>query len=107
MCFLVVYCTDEDDWSGRGSWPLPDERGRFESIHARHVHVEQDHREILFEKATQSFSTRSGTNNILAQLFQNSLVREKLVGPIVDDQNIYLPVASGSPVVLEWNLHQR
>src|SRR3982750_3526577 len=105
MSILVIYRTDENDRSGGGSWSLPDERGRFEPIHARHVYIEEDDSEILLQKATQSFATGSGADDVLAQLCQDRLVREKFVGPIVDDQDTDLPFSGGSPVVLEWNRH--
>ena len=43
----------EDDRGVLRARPLPQERGRLEAVHRRHVHVEQDDRELVLEEQTQ------------------------------------------------------
>src|SRR6476620_8279214 len=107
MSVFVIHRTDENDWSRRGSWPLPAHRGGFEAVHSRHVHIEENNGELLLQQTTQSFATRSRANQILIQFREVRLVREKLVGPVVDKQDINLPVGSRGPVVLCRKRHQR
>ena len=83
----VVHCADENDRRRLGARPLPDERGGFEAVHPRHVHVEQDHGEILLEQATERFLSRTGANQVLVEIGENCLVGQHLVGAIVDNQD--------------------
>ena len=96
----VVDRADEDDRRRLGALALPDERGRFEAVHPRHVHVEQDDGEILLEQTAQRFLARSGADQILVQLGQHRLVREQLVGPVVDDKDADLFVGR---LLRDWN----
>ena len=105
MSVGVVYRADKDNRSRLGALPLPDECGGFEAIHAGHVHVEEDDGEVLLQKATQSLAAGPGADKILAQVCQDRLVREQLVGAIVDDQDVDLLVGGSGPVALDWKRH--
>jgi hypothetical protein len=83
----VVDRADKYNRRRLGALALPNERGGLEAVHPRHVHVEQDHREILLEQAAERFLARSRANHILVQLGQHSLVREELVRPVVDNED--------------------
>ena len=83
----VVYRADENDRRRLGAWALPNQRRRFEAVHHRHIHVEQDHREILFEQTTQRLLSRTRADDILFQVGENRFVGQHLVGSIVDNQD--------------------
>src|SRR6266513_5377130 len=105
MGLSVVDCTDENNGSGLRSWPLPDKSSRLKAIHARHVHIKKDDGEVLVQEAAQGVAAGGGTDKILIQLRQDSLVREKLVGTIIDDENVDLLVGGCGPVTLDRKRH--
>jgi hypothetical protein len=89
---LLVVGGEEDDGCGLGALPLADEGGRLEAVHARHVHVEQDHREILVQDVLQGLLAGLGLDQVLAQLGQDRLQHDELVGPVVDQEDVDLVV---------------
>ena len=94
MVLGVVDRADEDDRRRLGARPLPDHLRGLEAVHPRHVHVEQDDGEILLEQAAQRLLAGPRLDEILIQLLQQHLVREELIRPVVDDQDINLLVGA-------------
>ena len=55
---VVAEGGDEDDRHVLRCLALADERGRLESIHPRHVYIQQDDREFLLEQMAQRIPPR-------------------------------------------------
>jgi hypothetical protein len=67
-----------------------DHLGRLEAVQARHLHVEQDHRELTLEQAAQRVFARLGAHESLPERLEDRLEREQILGPIVDQQDVDL-----------------
>ena len=85
---LVGEGGDEDDRRMRGLAPRADELGRLEPVHARHVHVEQDHRRLIVEEPAQRLLARRGSDDVLVELLEDGAEDDALVEPVVDDQDV-------------------
>ena len=79
---------NEDDGYVRRPAALADQGGSLQPIHARHVDVEQDDREVALKDLFQRLLARCGGEQILAEVLEDRPVDQQLVGPIVDDQDI-------------------
>src|SRR5471030_9287 len=83
---------DEDDGDVGRAGALVDRLGRVEAVHAGHVHVEQDHREVVLEDLAQALLAGAGADHLVRLLFgplrQQTGQREQAVGVIVDDQDL-------------------
>jgi hypothetical protein len=66
----------EDDRRVPGALPLPDQLCRLEPIQVRHLHVEQDHREVLVQQLTQRLPPRLRLHQVLAQALEHRLERD-------------------------------
>jgi hypothetical protein len=64
-----------------------DRRRRLEAVHARHLHVEQDDRELFRLQAADRLLARGSGNHPRAERLEEQLERTQAVGVVVDDQN--------------------
>src|SRR5262249_9737960 len=87
---LVGEGGDEDDGRVGGLLAAADERGRLQAVHARHVDVEQDDGEVLFQHAAQRLLAGARKDEVLPQLAQDGLHDEQLLRQIIDDQDVDL-----------------
>ena len=69
---------------------LLDQLGGLEAVHARHLHVEQDHGELVVEQAPQRLFARLDADELLAERLEDRLEREQVLGPVVDEQELGL-----------------
>ena len=58
----------------------------LESIHARHVHVEQDHGKVTLKQCAQGRLTGFNCNYFLAQFFQHGVQHQPVFRPVVDHE---------------------
>ena len=65
---------------------LADQRRRLKPVHPRHIHVEQDHREILLQQTARRLLAGGHFDDLLVQLFEQNFARQELIGTVVDDE---------------------
>jgi hypothetical protein len=66
---------------------LANERGGLESIHIRHVDVEENDSHLTLEEEPQGFGPGADGDDLLAELGQGSQQRQPLGLLVVDDQH--------------------
>ena len=66
---------------------LLDQLGGLEAVHARHLHVEQDHGVLVVEQASQRLFARLDADELLAERIEDRLEREEVLRPVVDEQD--------------------
>ena len=66
---------------------LADQARDLEAVHLRHVHVEQDRRELLFEQPLQRLHPGERTDALDAESIQDGFVRQQPRGLVVDEQD--------------------
>ena len=71
LCFHLG-CQKNDGGQLRG-FPRPDHLGGFETIEARHLHIEQDHRKVPDEQFTQGLATGIGFHQFILQPVEQRL----------------------------------
>jgi hypothetical protein len=81
---------EEDDRNVLERLARLDQLRRLEAVHARHLHVEQNDGEVPLEQATQRLLARRGADDALSQRLENRLEREKILRPVVHDEDIDL-----------------
>ena len=69
---------------------LLDERGRLETVHVRHLHVEQDQREVLAQERAERLLARGRAHESLTQRLEHRLEREQVLLLVVDQQDARL-----------------
>jgi hypothetical protein len=87
---VVAERGEEDDRRLLRALALADQGGGLEAVHARHVDVEQDHREVGLQQLLQRLAARGGLHQVLAEVAQDRLEREQLVRAVVDEQDVDL-----------------
>ena len=68
--------------------PLLDQLRGLEAVHARHLDVEQDRRELLVEQAPQRLLARRGADEVGVERLQDRLQGEQVLRPVVDEQQL-------------------
>ena len=79
---------EENDRNGARSLARLDDLGYLEAVHPRHLHVEQNRRELPFQHAAQRVGARIGANQSLTERLQNPLQRQEILRSIVHDENL-------------------
>jgi hypothetical protein len=64
-----------------------DQLGGLDAVHARHLDVEQDHREVADEHLAQRLLAGVGLDDVDAQRLQDGLQRDAVLAPVVDEQD--------------------
>ena len=73
--------------------PLADEARGLEAVHAGHVDVEQDDRELAVQDVPQRLAPGVGADDRrVRQVLEHRLERQELLGAVVDDQDAGLGV---------------
>ena len=67
-----------------GLLQLLDEPCRFEAVETRHLNVEEDDGEFLFQQALQSLLARLRTDQRLVERLEQRFERQQVLGPVVD-----------------------
>ncbi len=67
---------------------LPDERRGLEAVHVRHLHVQQDHGEVMGEEPLQRLAPGLRLDQVLPQPLEHRLERDEVGGLVVDQQDV-------------------
>ena len=86
MLFLLVDRGEEDDRDALGLLAAADDLGGLVAVHAGHVDVEQDHRELALEEVAQRLVARRGDLD-LGEVLEHGADGEQVVVVVVDDQH--------------------
>ena len=95
---FVAVGRDEDNRGVLGALPLAHHRRGLEAVHAGHVDVEENDRELLPQELAKSFASGLRGDDVLAKLGKKSREREQLLGAVVDRQDVDLFVGEGHRV---------
>ena len=87
--FLVDGAQEDDRDRARPLARLDDLRD-LEAVHARHLHIQKDRREIFAEHVLERFGTRVGANQALTQRLENRFEREQILRPVVHEEKVDL-----------------
>ncbi len=87
MGLVAEHRRQEDDRDVAGLAPLADEAGCLVAVHAGHVQVQQDDREILDQQAFERLVSGTGQDDLVTQLLQRAGGGEQVTLVIVDDQH--------------------
>ena len=79
---------DKDNRRALAAFALTDQRGRLKTVHVRHVHIEQDDGEVVFQQSAQRLAPRADADHVLPQHVEDRFHRQQLVGHVVDDQDV-------------------
>ena len=77
---------DEDNRHKAGARVATHQPGDFETIHMRHLHVQQDQADILFQQATQGRLTRFHTTKLPVAILEQGLHGLKVFRSIIHHQ---------------------
>ncbi len=80
----------EHDWNMASALSRANKRGHFVAVHARHVHIEQDHRIFLEEKVMERLLPRMRDDERLAQLLQGVANSHGGARIVIDDEDLCL-----------------
>src|SRR5712675_258997 len=78
-----------------------DHARRLESVHSRHLNVEQYDGELALEQAAQRVLARLGAHESLPQRLEDGLERKQILGAIVDEKDVDLLVGARHRIS-EW-----
>ena len=70
--------------------PLPDEGGGFEAVHDRHVHVQEDEREIVAQQLAQGVLAQSALDDVEGRVVQEAFQGQQLLGQVVHQEDVHL-----------------
>ena len=59
----------------------------LESVHSRHVDIEQDDGELALEHSLESLLSGAGLDDLGIDSLENRAVRQALLGQVVDDED--------------------
>ena len=79
----------EDDRRLLRAGPPADQAGGLEAVELRHVDVEQDHRELVAQERAQRLVPGARGGHLHADVRQDRLERQQLVGAVVDQQHVH------------------
>ena len=81
---------DENDRRFFETRPAADQLGELEAVHLRHVHVQQNDREIASQQALERLPTGGGLDDVLAQFRQDRLMGQQVARLVVHQENVRL-----------------
>ena len=88
---LVRFTVDgrqEDDRDVPGLLPLLDVGGGGEAVEAGHLHVEEDHGEVVMEEVSQGLVAGTGLDQRVAHRAQDLLQDDQVLGAVVDEKDL-------------------
>ena len=86
MLLLLVHRGQEDDRDALGLLAAADDPGGLVAVHARHVDVEQDDRELALEQMAQRLLAGGGDLD-LGEVLEHGADGEQIVLVVVDDEH--------------------
>ena len=78
----------EDDRDVARAVALANQVRDLEPVHARHLDVHQDEREVVGQQPPQGLNARAGTNEVLAQLLESDFQDGEVAGCVIDHENV-------------------
>jgi hypothetical protein len=87
---LVVDRRQEDDRDVLGTVAPLDVRGGLEPVHAGHLHIEEDHGELVAEQRLEGLLATARPHQVLVERAQDGFEREEVLRPVVDEQDLRL-----------------
>src|SRR4051794_34060664 len=84
---LLVDGGQEDDRDVLRALALLDQLGGLESVHPRHLDVEQNHGEVVVQQAAQRLLARGRAHGPQAERLQHRLEGQQVLGLVVDEQD--------------------
>ena len=67
---------------------LLDERRGLETVQLRHLHVQEDERELVLEECPERLLARGGLDEIAAERLEHGLEGEQVLRDVVDEQDV-------------------
>ena len=103
-----VHAGHEDDRDGFEARVIVNQRRGLEAVHARHLHVEQHHREFLLHERFERFEAGIHRHEVVAQRLEDGAVRQQPRRLVVHQQDVggIVAVRNGRRVVHGCN-HMR
>ena len=92
---------EEDDRRLAGALARTDQVGELEAVDPRHLHVEQDHREVPVEQQPERIVPVRGARQPMAERRKRRLEGEEVLGPVVDEEDRRGPRRL---VIVHWHL---
>jgi hypothetical protein len=93
---VVMARRDEHDRQVLRPLPSTDQLRRLEAIHAGHLDVEEDERDVGLEQPGKRLRARGGGDDRPVQRSERGLQRDEVRGDVIDDQN---PTSRLAPLV--------
>ena len=87
MLGVAAQRRDEDDRDVPAARVLLDQRRGLEAAHARHLHVEQDQREVALQDVLERLVTGVSLHQAVAERPQDGLQRQQIGGVVIDHQD--------------------
>jgi hypothetical protein len=81
---------DEDHRGLLETWMLTDHGRKLKTVELGHADIDQDDGDVVLEQDFQRLAAGGRNNEILAQLLQDHLIRQKLRRLIVDEEDVDL-----------------
>ena len=72
-----------------GALARADQLGGLKAVHVRHLHVQENGREIVVQQMTQRFHAGSRQHQLLAQTIQRRFQRDQILRRIVHQQDLH------------------
>ena len=88
LFFVLGDRRDEDDRNVTRPLTLLDQRGGLEAVELRHLDVEQDDRDVVLQEGAEGVLAGVGVEEVLAERIEDSLQREQVLGPVVDEEDV-------------------
>ena len=67
---------------------LLDQGRGLEAVQLGHLHVEQDHGDVMAQKLPQRVLARVGVDQVLAERREDALERKQVLRPVVDEEDV-------------------
>ena len=83
-----VHAGHEDDRDGFEARMVVNELGGFETVHARHLHVEQHHREFLLHERIERFEAGVDRDEVVTQRLEDGAVGQQPRRLVIHHQDI-------------------
>ena len=90
---------EEDDRRVARAVALPDELGRLEPVHVRHLHVQQHHREVVREEPFERLAPGARGDEVLPQALEHRLQGDQVGRLVVDQEDVDAVGRSGGRAV--------
>ena len=87
--FIAAVTGKKQNGRVAGALARTDQLGGLKTVHVRHLHVQQDGREIVVQQMAQGFGTGTRQHQLLAQPLQCRFERHQIVRRVVHQQDLH------------------